>query len=297
MNTTTLRYFLEVARVGSVRSAAGRLNITASAVSRHMTNLERGVGSPLFERRASGMVLTAEGEAFWGHANRIMRDIELAQSDIDEIKGVRRGIVKVSAVEGAIGSCVFGAIEKFRMKHPGVTFDVRAVGTNDVINDLKLDVCDIGIAFEPPHDGEIHHVIAVNKPIVAVMSPDHPMANYKRFSVRHLQKATVGILDGSFGTRRLVDKAARAAGVELRYALVINSIAMAKVFARDHQGVTILPEFAVKRECDRGELVAIPLTDPALRQARVTLSVHRGRLTSRAAQAFCQELEARVNSL
>lgn len=178
MNTTTLRYFLEVARVGSVRGAAGRLNITASAISRHMSNLEHGASSPLFERRASGMVLTTEGEAFWQHAHRIIRDIDLAQSDIDEIRGVRRGIVKVSAVEGVIGSCVFAAIENFRMKHPGVAFDVKVVGTNDMIDDLKHDVCDIGIAFEPPHDSEIHHVIAVNKPIVAIMSPDHPMADY-----------------------------------------------------------------------------------------------------------------------
>lgn len=297
MNTTTLRYFLEVARVGSVRGAAGRLNITASAISRHMSNLEHDVGSPLFERRVSGMVLTTEGETFRQHAHRIIRDIDLAQSDIDEIRSLRRGVVKVSAVEGVIGVCVFAAIEEFRAKHPGVVFEVMVVGTHDVINALKNDTCDLGIAFEPPRHSEIQHVVGVEKAIVAVMAPDHPFADRKQFSVRDLQKMTLGSLDASFGTRRLVDRAARTAGIELSYALVINSIAMVKLFARDHHGVTVLPAFAVTRECEKGELVTVPLTDRVLRQARVTLSVHRGRTLSRAAQAFRRSLEARIDSL
>jgi len=54
--STQIRYFLEVARTGSVSQAAGQLHVAASAVSRQIAKLEDQLGCALFERRARGMV-------------------------------------------------------------------------------------------------------------------------------------------------------------------------------------------------------------------------------------------------
>ena len=56
-----LRYFLEVARTGSVNQAAQRLHVAASAVSRQLGKLEDSLGVVLFERQARGMTLTEAG--------------------------------------------------------------------------------------------------------------------------------------------------------------------------------------------------------------------------------------------
>ena len=63
-----LRYFLEVARTGSVNQAAMRLHVVASAVSRQLAKLEDSVGVPLFERQPRGMALTAAGSRLLAQA-------------------------------------------------------------------------------------------------------------------------------------------------------------------------------------------------------------------------------------
>ena len=64
-----LRYFLEVARTGSVNQAAQRLHVAASAVSRQLGKLEDSLGVVLFERQARGMALTEAGTRLLAHAS------------------------------------------------------------------------------------------------------------------------------------------------------------------------------------------------------------------------------------
>ena len=64
-----LRYFLEVARTGSVNQAAQRLHVAASAVSRQLGKLEDSLGVVLFERQARGMNLTEAGTRLLAHAS------------------------------------------------------------------------------------------------------------------------------------------------------------------------------------------------------------------------------------
>ena len=62
MQTTALRYFLAVAREGTIAAASNRLNVAPSAISRQIANLEAELACLLFERRPRGMVLSQAGE-------------------------------------------------------------------------------------------------------------------------------------------------------------------------------------------------------------------------------------------
>lgn len=66
-----VRAFLAVAECCSVTEASRRLHITQSGLSRVIQELEAGLGTKAFERRAGGMRLTAAGQAFEPHARRI----------------------------------------------------------------------------------------------------------------------------------------------------------------------------------------------------------------------------------
>ena len=68
IESTTLRYFYEVAAFGSVRVAAEKLFVAQSAVSRQIALLEDELGVPVFERHARGMALTAAGELLLRYA-------------------------------------------------------------------------------------------------------------------------------------------------------------------------------------------------------------------------------------
>ena len=69
-----LTHVVEVARLGSIRRAAGQLNLTPSAMNRRLQELEAGIGTPLFERRPRGVRLTTAGEMFVRYARSQIAD-------------------------------------------------------------------------------------------------------------------------------------------------------------------------------------------------------------------------------
>ena len=83
-----LRYLDEVARSGSIRKAADRLNVAASAINRQILSLEAELDTPLFERLPGGLRLTASGEELIAHVRDTLRehgrepDVEADSHDI-----------------------------------------------------------------------------------------------------------------------------------------------------------------------------------------------------------------------
>ena len=71
MQHIALRYFLEVARTGSITEASAQLNVSGSAISRQISRLETELAVELFERRPRGMVLSPAGELLVKHIRRI----------------------------------------------------------------------------------------------------------------------------------------------------------------------------------------------------------------------------------
>ena len=106
LQETSLRYFLEVVRCGSISEASTRLNVAGSAISRQIANLEQALGTPLFERRPRGMVASAAGEMLAAYAFRMALEADRLVQDVDALQGLRRGLVRVATSEGfAIEFC------------------------------------------------------------------------------------------------------------------------------------------------------------------------------------------------
>ena len=123
-----IRFFLEVAKSGSVREASERLNIAASALSRQIQNLEHRVGVPLFERKPRGMALTAAGEIFVRYARAVALETDRLSSELDELRGIRRGKIRIATVEGVVADILIDVMADFRRRHDGVVFDLLIVG-------------------------------------------------------------------------------------------------------------------------------------------------------------------------
>ena len=297
MEIQTLKYFLLIAKLGSLRQASDAGNLTPSAMSRQISLLEHSLGAKLFERRASGMALTAEGRAFVKYASRTVRDIDLATQEIDEIRGLRRGHVTISTVEGAVTGLVYPMIELYRRSHPEVTFDVVATGTGGVHASVESDDAEIGIAYNPAQDRDVRVVMELCRPTVLLCSPKSALRYMKNVSLRDLEDVPLGLLDHSFGTRRLIEEAVRAEDIRLSCDVTVNSVEMAKAYAKANLGATILPAFAASQECAAGILCQVPLTEVIFQRALLSVCVRSGRELSRAADAFLDLLVRNADRL
>ena len=101
-----LNAFLAVATHGSLGRAAQSLHLTQPALSRTIRRLELHVGSPLFDRQSRGMSLTAIGEALLRHARQLRHQADLADEEIQALRGLAKGTIRV----GAIGSVASGVL-------------------------------------------------------------------------------------------------------------------------------------------------------------------------------------------
>ena len=113
LHSRLLTYVDEVARTGSIRKAASRLNVAASAISRQILALETQLGTPLFQRLPKKLILTAAGEVLIGHIRQTLKELVRAQAKIEELKGLRRGEITVAMMSGLASNLVPGTAKQF----------------------------------------------------------------------------------------------------------------------------------------------------------------------------------------
>jgi DNA-binding transcriptional LysR family regulator len=295
--SNALRYFLEVAQSGSIRVAADKLNVAPSAISRHVQNLEMELGLPLFERNARGVTLTEAGELYVRHARTVFLDRERARLEIEELKGLRRGHIRIMTIDGIVAGPLSAAISSFRALHPGITMQIRSTGTETVNKAVREGEADVGIAYQPTPVEGINIVLRLLDPLLLVVSPRHELANRKIVDIREVLNHPVAVPEATFGIRMLINAALRAERLAFKPTLETNSIEALRGFALSGSGVTMLHGLSITRELGIGLLKGIPFTQPILQQAWIEISTQEGRQLPPIVERFTKHLRVSFASL
>ena len=85
MKLSHFRTAAAIAESGSLRAAARNLGVAQPSLTRGLSELEREIGAPLFERRSKGMIATPLGEAFVRRATAILNDVRRAREEAEPI--------------------------------------------------------------------------------------------------------------------------------------------------------------------------------------------------------------------
>lgn len=288
MRDLQLKYFFTVANEGSIRKAAEKLNLAASALSRRITQIEEDLGVPMFERHARGLRLTDAGQIYFDYARTTLRQEAWVIGEIEAIKDLRRGQIRVVCVEGAIGGIMSDAIAEFRPRSPGVNLSVTRAGSTGVVRAVAADEAELGLAFDPPTHRDVMVIAEVPAPLYAVFAPGFSLPEGP-LSLADLASCPLAIPpDSSYGIRDVIDRVVRQnADIELDPPLLCDSVYGLSGFAMRGQGVSILPLCSVTDEVREGRLLIRPLDDAPLRDARLVLVGRRHRTLPPVARRFC----------
>lgn len=285
------RYFLEVARTGSLRKAAEQLHVASSAISRQIALLEQDLGIDLFERASHGMVLTAAGEIYLSYVHTATQDAERVRSELDALKGLHRGHIRVYSVEGLAGDFVMRACLEFRRQFPGITLDLMIAGSHFVAQAVRERDADIGISMNAKAEDGIEIVLSLEDPLLVAMAPGHELAGSGPQRVADIvTRYPVALPPPFFGIRSLVDACLTEKAEPV---MVTNSIEALRAFARLQGGLTFLPYLAVREDLAAGRLVSVGLSDPLLAGIVIDAYILNGRqlpLSSRKFLSFLREM-------
>jgi len=291
-------YIDAIARAGSIRKAAEQVHVAASALNRQLLDLEQELGVELFERLPRGMRATAAGELLLAHIRKQEREFELLRSQLDNLRGLRRGHIRITAHESATRELLPRAISAFRTEYPGVSFTVNMGTTARTFEELQNDTVELGLLFNPPSNALLTRLVEVKTPLYAVVASDHPLADRKSLRLSDCLAYPLALMNSSAaGGRNLIEALARQSGHVINPVLQTDSFELMGQFARQSGGIFFQLAVGVAAEVARGELVAIPLGDPILARGRLVLLARRGRTLSVPTLRFVHYLEEHMHAL
>jgi DNA-binding transcriptional LysR family regulator len=290
-------YLDAVARAGSIRKAAEQLHVASTALNRKINEIEDSLGTPLFERLPRGVRLTAAGEVMVAMARRAMADQRAAISHIEHLRGQVRGTVRVGCAESVATDLVPAAIAHYQKGHPGVQFHMASGVTAALVASLLQDAVDLILVHDPHPSDQIKVLASVRQPLCAMVRPDHPLATLAALRLTDCQKYPVALGNQTFGSRHLIDAIVARSSISLKVVLEASTVQALKEFSRTTGAVSFQYQIGTRREVQRGELAAIPLTDRSLAQTRLVLACRAGRMMPIASQSFAQLLELTLSQL
>lgn len=294
MQSTALRYFLEVVRTGSIAQACVRLNVAGSAISRQITRLERELGMPLFERRPRGMVMSPAGELLARHARRTFLDLEHVILDVRRLQGLKTGIVRVAATEGFALDLIPEAILAFRERYPGIRFDLDVQPPAAVTRKVRDGDADLGLTFTLAPAPGVRVEIEGRAPISALMTPEHPLSRKHAVTLADLREYPLALPATDTTARQLFDIACGLEGIAFEPTLVSNYMAALRAFAETGDGITIAGRITVLSQLQRSRLTVRPIAAAALDQRLYQVQTMLGRNLPEAVSAFLEHLRALI---
>jgi DNA-binding transcriptional LysR family regulator len=294
IQSTAMRYFLEVVRCGSIAEASLKLNVAASAVSRQISKLEGQIGVPLLERRQRGVVASPAGERLAEHARRSQLDAEQILSEIQGLSGLKTGLVKVACAEGLATEFMPDLIHRFRQHYPGIHFELYVHNPFVVTKRVQEGECDLGLTLTltPVKDVKVEKVMPAG--IHAIMAPTHPLAQSKSVTLHELQDYPLALPSTDTTMRQLFDISSGVQQLAFRSVLVSNNVSALFWFATVDGAITLSGEFSLRGRISRQELVAIPITDEVMQSRRIELQSMAGRHLPLAIAAFRDFLTAEL---
>jgi DNA-binding transcriptional LysR family regulator len=285
-----LRYVDEVARTGSIRKAADHLNVTASAVNRRIMDLEEELGAALFERRPRGVRLTAAGEVFVHYLREQDGGVERMKSQIEDLKGLRRGTVRIACSQALALDFLPREIAEFRKRHPLVAFDVKVLDHEQAMAALAAYEVDLVLVFRPPFMPNFQPLMSLEQRLVAVMSVDHPLASRRTIRLRDCAAHPVALPERSIGGRQLLDEVSARSGLTFKLAAESNSFEMLRGLVTHANLISFQIRIGTLPESNKLGLVARDIDDRDVPRANLVLGQLRARNLPIPAAVFAEKL-------
>ena len=291
-----LRYFLEVARCGSIAAAATAQHVAASAVSRQIAKLEDELGIALFERQARGMALSEAGRQLAAYANAAALEAERVTTGIRQRSALGDVTIRLACTEGFAHRFLPQCMADFKRTRPEARFHLL-VERPEEVNRLVLEgLSQLAVRYTVAPDERLKTELHCRAPVYAIMCRRHPLAARRSVGVRDLAQVPLSLGDPGTTVRDLFDAACANAGVHIEPAYVSNHSAAFLPMLPGSQSVALTGFLTLMGQPDSARLVAVPFSNPEMRQRSIQVVTLRGCTLPPLAREFLALLAERLSA-
>jgi len=252
-----LRTFKTVADLKSFSLAAQRLKLSQPSISYQVKELEEALGVPLLDRLGKRVQLTEAGTVLYGYARRMLDVLDEAKVAMEEIRGIKRGSLRVGASTTVGIYLLPAALGAFKKLHQGLVISLE-IGTRERVQEQvlrsELDLAVVGPALKDP---ELAIIPFLSDELVVVAPAGHALAASKNLDLKDVAAQPFVMREAASGSRWSLEKAARKAGAKLQVAMELGSNGAIKHAVESGLGLAVISRYACALEVASGRLVEL----------------------------------------
>lgn len=288
MDANILKYLALVKTVeyGSFTKAAEMLNYSQSGISRMIHDLEQDWGITLLERGRAGVRLTSDGLKIIERVKSVCDDFNLLQMQIDEINGLKSGIIRIGTFSSVATHWLPNIIREFQKDYPAIDYEILLGDYTEIETWIREGRVDLGF-LRLPTQPDFETIELHKDKLMVVLPENHPLADCDRLPVDALCNDPFMLLEKGAKAEIAAIFEQNHITPDVRFTTWDDYAIMSMV--ESGLGISILPELILKRISY--QIVIKELSVPAFRT--IGIAFREKRAASLAVRRFLEYLQYR----
>ena len=287
MDVRGLEVFLSVAKHLNFTRAGEEVHLSQPSVSVRIRQLERDLGSKLFEQLGKRIALTEAGQLLLPYALRVMAAMDDALHAIDELKGLERGSLRIGASTTPGMYLIPQTIAQFKQQYPKIDVHLAVKDTRQIEEGVIRNKFDFGFVGGHLAGDEVDVLPWVTDHLILVVPPNHLLARKKAVKVADLRKERFILREPGSATRAAVVNHLQKSDLKMETIMEMENPESVKKAVQSGLGIAFISKFAVETELKAKTLVALRVKGLDINR-ELKIVYRKDKHLGRAAQTFIE---------
>ena len=287
MDVRGLEVFLSVAKHLNFTRAGEEVHLSQPSVSVRIRQLERDLGSKLFEQLGKRIALTEAGQLLLPYAIRVMAAMDDALHAIDELKGLERGSLRIGASTTPGMYLIPRTIAQFKQQYPKIDVHLAVRDTRQIEEGVIRNEFDFGFVGGHLAGDEVDVLPWIIDHLVLVVPSNHVLARKTLVKVADLRKERFILREPGSATRAAVVNHLQKSDLKVETVMEMENPESVKKAVQSGLGIAFISKFAVETELKAKTLVAVRVKGLDINR-ELKIVYRKDKHLGRAAQTFIE---------
>lgn len=291
MDLAHLALFRDIAQTRSLTRGARLNNVSQSAASQHVQELEARLGVLLLDRSRRPVSLTPAGRLYYEFCRDVLRRKEEFEAALEQLKAAVQGTVRVASIYSVGISEMTELRAELARRYPQARLEVQYLRPEKVYEAVMAGRADLGLVSYPTSSRAVAARAWRQEKMVVATAPSHPLACRDQLSPMDLTGLDFVAFDEDLPIRRHIDQFLAEHGVQVNIVMEFDNIPAVKEALVLGGVISILPDRMLREEVRQGRLAAVRLEPAPIRPLGIIYL--RRKKFAPAVRAFLELLEER----
>ncbi|MEM1223906.1 MAG: LysR family transcriptional regulator [Verrucomicrobiota bacterium] len=259
IDSRQLMAFCTLVRTGSFTETASMLNLTQSAISHSVKNLEEDLRCQLVTRTGRKINITEDGEELYQHAQAILNQMEEARTSIQDRANWGRGRLRLGASTTACEFILPNVLREFNECFPNCILNITPADTPDLLNMVRRHEIDLAIIVDPGSAKDVRVQPLFSDELILVTSPIHNFAQKGMVKMSKIAQERLVLYNKTSQTFQAIEQFFRTNKVAMNDHIELGSMEAIKALIKINYGVSFLASWLVEEEINQGSLAHIQI--------------------------------------